>query len=93
MTDSEDEAIMDAVIDALGHVPKQLPGESTATEQEQENEQEPKQQPQPSVRFVRDGNVMVTETEYLKKELVQAQIERNVYKELYEKLIGSMMAR
>ena len=78
---------MDAVIDALGHVPKQLSGESTATEQE------PKQQPQPSVRFVRDGNVMVTETEYLKKELVQARIERNVYKELYEKLIGSMMAK
>ena len=93
MTDSEYEAIMDAVIDALGHVPKQLSGESTATEQKQENEQEPKQQPQPSVRFVRDGDVMVTETEYLKKELVQARIERNVYKELYEKLIGSMMAK
>ena len=93
MTDSEYEAIMDAVIDALGHVPKQLTEESTATEPEQVNEQEPKQQPQPSVRFVRDGDVMVTETEYLKKKLVQAQVERNVYKELYEKLIGSMMAK
>lgn len=26
-------------------------------------------------------------------DLVQARIERNVYKELYEKLIGSMMAK
>ena len=95
MTDSEYEAIMDAVIDALGHVPKQLPEESAATEPEQGNEQEPEQkpQPQPSVRFVRDGDVMVTEIEYLKKKLVQAQVERNVYKELYEKLIGSMMAK
>ena len=95
MKDSEYEAIMDAVIDALGHAPKQLPEESAATEAEQGNGQELEQkpQPQPSVRFVRDGDVMVTETEYLKKKLVQAQVERNVYKELYEKLIGSMMAK
>ena len=93
MTDSEYEAIMDAVIDALGYVPKQLSEESSATEPEQEKEQEPKQQPQSPVRFVRDGDIMVPETEYLKKELVQARIAWNIYKELYEKLIGSMMAK
>ena len=93
MTDSEYGAIMDAVIDALGHVPKQLPEESTATEPEQESKLILEHKQQPPARFVRDGDVMVTETEYLKKKLVQAQVERNVYKELYEKLIGSMMAK
>ena len=93
MTDSEYGAIMDAVIDALGHVPKQLPEESTATEPEQESKLILEHKQQPPARFVRDGDVMVTETEYLKKKLVQAQVERNVYKELYEKLINSMMAK
>lgn len=45
------------------------------------------------VEYVRSENFMIPETEQLKTDLIKVQAERDIYKSLYENLIGNMIER
>ena len=85
MTQPEIDELMKAVIDSLGY---EAPVKEVVKEVEVSKEAAPA-----PVEFVRKGQFMIPETEALKEDLTKAQAERDVYKNLYENLIGSMIAK
>jgi len=78
MKNDEYNDLMKAVIDALGY---EAPAKEIVKEAA------------PAVNYVRQGQILIPETEALKADLTKAKAERDIYKSLYDNLISSMIAK